>query len=336
MPFIEAGSSTPKCDVGLRQLIPAGARFDGKVYFTVLDDFGYVHPGSDNPPGTYPEPQSWLRVPRRQQTDLASIPPFLWGVLASYGTHTMPALIHDRLCEDAKGKKADPPDPAEPACPALRRWADQHFRRMLRDEARVGIATRWAMWAAIRLFSFLPLAIVWFLLLVAIGGALVLGVIDRGDPDPWLIASGFMAAALVVVAVIRSFERPWDFGEETEDPAVKYRPIATGSLVGASAIALCAAPVFLPVVLVTVFVKAILENVDDLLYLLSKAMLPLVWLYRRLQPYPTVVAGTTSPGDDRESTPPAEKAEGPTRGSRIAGAIEDEPLPAAGSCFPRL
>lgn len=40
------------------------------------------------------------------QTDLASVPPFLWGFIASYGRQTAPALLHDRL--SAEARRGDP------------------------------------------------------------------------------------------------------------------------------------------------------------------------------------------------------------------------------------
>jgi len=36
------------------------------------------------------------------QTDLASVPPFLWGLVASYGRQTAAALLHDHLSDEAR------------------------------------------------------------------------------------------------------------------------------------------------------------------------------------------------------------------------------------------
>ncbi len=36
------------------------------------------------------------------QTDLASVPPFLWGLIASYGRQTAAALLHDHLSDEAR------------------------------------------------------------------------------------------------------------------------------------------------------------------------------------------------------------------------------------------
>src|SRR6185312_2248520 len=36
------------------------------------------------------------------QTDLASVPPFLWGLVASYGRQTAAALLHDHLSDVAR------------------------------------------------------------------------------------------------------------------------------------------------------------------------------------------------------------------------------------------
>ena len=35
-------------------------------------------------------------------TDLASIPGPLWGFIGPYGKQTLPVLLHDKLCDDAR------------------------------------------------------------------------------------------------------------------------------------------------------------------------------------------------------------------------------------------
>ncbi|WP_349904379.1 DUF1353 domain-containing protein [Parafrigoribacterium humi] len=40
------------------------------------------------------------------QTDLASVPPFLWGLVASYGRQSAAALLHDHLSDEAR--RGDP------------------------------------------------------------------------------------------------------------------------------------------------------------------------------------------------------------------------------------
>jgi hypothetical protein len=114
------------------------------------------------PPAGVPEVDS--RVAIDTCTDLASIPPFLWGLIASYGRHTMPAILHDVRCDAAKKVTAAQGGRAHTAY--LRRRADQQFRHTLKAHADQGLVTRYIMWCAVRLFGFIPLGI-----------AVVLGVI---------------------------------------------------------------------------------------------------------------------------------------------------------------
>jgi hypothetical protein len=64
-------------------------------------------------------------------TDLASVPWFLWWFVASYGRHTAAALAHDQLVD-----KID------------RRYADWVFRCALKESGTSWIR-RWLMWAAV-------------------------------------------------------------------------------------------------------------------------------------------------------------------------------------------
>ena len=84
----------------------------------------------------------WLTVPEGTITDLASVPRFLWWVLAPSGQpQVLAAVLHDYLyrCPDAR------PDGYE-----TKRQADKLFR-----DAMKAIGTpwlrRWAMWFAVRL-----------------------------------------------------------------------------------------------------------------------------------------------------------------------------------------
>ena len=62
-----------------------------------------------------------------QTTDLASVPPLLWGLLPSYGRQLRAALLHDHLC-DVLNKEPD----VDKACRG-RRVADDLFLEALRD-----------------------------------------------------------------------------------------------------------------------------------------------------------------------------------------------------------
>jgi hypothetical protein len=66
-------------------------------------------------------------------TDLASVPWFLWWFVASYGRHTAAALVHDQLIETIDRRQAD--------------WV---FRRALK-ESGTSLVRRWLMWAAVSL-----------------------------------------------------------------------------------------------------------------------------------------------------------------------------------------
>lgn len=60
------------------------------------------------------------------QTDLASVPPYLWGLVASYGRQTAPAILHDHLSDEARDGDAALRIPR-------RRVADRLFGVALRD-----------------------------------------------------------------------------------------------------------------------------------------------------------------------------------------------------------
>ena len=77
------------------------------------------------------------------KTDLASVPPFLWWLIASYGNHTRAALLHDALYTDPG---VTPPVP--------RRTADRLFLTALREPGqKTGAFRHWLMWAAVSLFG---------------------------------------------------------------------------------------------------------------------------------------------------------------------------------------
>lgn len=92
-----------------------------------------------------------LRLRRgRPRTDLASVPPFLWSLTATYGRQTLPALFHDRDADRAyaKAKSSAWKDGWED-----RRKADDEFYGGLRSN-RVPVVRSWIMWAAVRLQAY--------------------------------------------------------------------------------------------------------------------------------------------------------------------------------------
>jgi hypothetical protein len=67
-------------------------------------------------------------------SDLASVPPFLWGLIASHGRQTAPALLHDQLWWEALN-----PDPD--VWIEKRREADRLFRVALRESGSTPLRT---------------------------------------------------------------------------------------------------------------------------------------------------------------------------------------------------
>jgi hypothetical protein len=64
-----------------------------------------------------------------ESTDLASVPPLLWGLLPSYGRQLRAALLHDRLCDEVNKSLRDGKDPHE-VYPIRRRGDDLFFEGM--------------------------------------------------------------------------------------------------------------------------------------------------------------------------------------------------------------
>lgn len=140
-------------------------RHEGEKWFVLLRSFCFltppedpargtifVVPGADSPSST----RTGLRlqsngnevvVPPHDggRTDLASVPPFMWWLVASYGNHTRAALLHDALVVDEEG--VDPPIP--------RTAADRLLLSALREpgQQKGGAFRHWLMWAAASVFG---------------------------------------------------------------------------------------------------------------------------------------------------------------------------------------
>jgi len=108
-------------------------------------------------------------------TDLASVPAFLWGLVASYGHQTLPAILHDALSD-----RADEAAPADRF--TVRRAADDAFRVALRES---GVTTLRAttMWAVVSMQRYLrfrtPLGVV-LVAQVVLGGLAVIAAVVLG------------------------------------------------------------------------------------------------------------------------------------------------------------
>lgn len=248
MPFVHESEGWWRTGstIDLRQLPERGRM---TVRFELLDDLGYT---TRPPDGSDASGPMWSRsavehvVPAGFVTDLASVPELLWGVIASYGRQTLPAVLHDQLY--ATAARAD----TLPRARRLRRDADVLFRSTLR-ESGAGPVRQWLMWAAVRTFG-TPLVVV---PLVALAVVLLLlavlwpaGVVT--EPDiAWaavLVAAAGLLIALLVTAV-----------EEDDAGGVALRPRSFLSGLGASLIAVSATPLVVLVMLVTALVRVLVE-----------------------------------------------------------------------------
>jgi hypothetical protein len=118
-----------------------------------------------------PADGSIVTIPPGTFTDLASVPPFLWGLVASYGRQALPAILHDHLSDVATSF-------------SQAREADHRFHVALREEGIPDVRAA-AMWAAVGLGSWvkhrgalgLLFVAVMVLGVAAIVGGVVLGVL---------------------------------------------------------------------------------------------------------------------------------------------------------------
>ncbi|HET6781730.1 MAG TPA: DUF1353 domain-containing protein [bacterium] len=150
-------------DFDLTQEPAVELRQTGRETFRLLKSFCYEVPHGDPdartvyvvPGGDGPAP--WRQTkrhtsdgravifppnPKCGETDLASVPWFMWWLVATYGNHTRAVLLHDALIVD-KGK---PPIP--------RTAADRLLLRALRERGqKTGVFRHWLMWAAVSVFG---------------------------------------------------------------------------------------------------------------------------------------------------------------------------------------
>lgn len=248
MPFVHESEGWWRTGstIDLRQLPERGRM---TVRFELLDDLGYT---TRPPDGSDASGPMWSRsavehvVPAGFVTDLASVPELLWGVIASYGRQTLPAVLHDQLY--ATAARAD----TLPRARRLRWDADVLFRSTLR-ESGAGPVRQWLMWAAVRTFG-TPLVVVPLVVLAVV--LLLLAVLWPAgvvtEPDiAWaavLVAAAGLLIALLVTAV-----------EEDDAGGVALRPRSFLSGLGASLIAVSATPPVVLVMLVTALVRVLVE-----------------------------------------------------------------------------
>jgi len=162
MPFLDPDGA-PLPSLALRYL--GGRRFRVEQAFRWVD----------------PRDGASYDVPAGQGTDLASVPPFLWGLVASYGRQALPAILHDTLSDRADHAPAGTRD-------AVRRDADLRFRRAL-IESGVTVLRARTMWTAVALNRYavfrMPLAVLLFAQAIVSIAAIVGGVVLAALGHPW-------------------------------------------------------------------------------------------------------------------------------------------------------
>ena len=170
--------------------VPAGAP-DAETVFVV--------PGADAPPPcettTDESPPRRAVIPPTDggKTDLASVPSFLWWLIASYGSHTRAALLHDALYVD-KGQHE----------PVPRATADRLFLTALREPGqKTGTIRHWLMWVGVSLFGTMPrwLGGLFAVQVVAIWGLLVTAVAWAWGPAIWDMDWTWWEIVIAVVVI---------------------------------------------------------------------------------------------------------------------------------------
>lgn len=138
MPFVDE-SGAPLLRVPLLYPVVDGR---GTDRFQLTESIAWIDPrdGARLPIAAH-DPDRPADAPGNS-TDLASVPWFLWGLLAPYGRQALPALLHDRLSDAVD---------AGPTAEAMdaRRRADDAFRVALLESGVTAVRAA-AMWAVVR------------------------------------------------------------------------------------------------------------------------------------------------------------------------------------------
>ncbi|MGW6441674.1 DUF1353 domain-containing protein [Lentzea sp. NPDC055074] len=178
MPFFSSRQCTEPAQVVLKAV--------GDKTFQITSAFWYRIPAGFTKKYLPDSPLIEVRAHQgKATTDLASVPSFLWGVLASYGPHLMPALLHDQRCEDVRLAK----EAGEGDLFLLRGKADYEFRKAL-AESGVGRVRRRVFWAGVAFGKYLAYGRLRGLLLLAphvgIGIAAQVGLVLSLAGHGWL------------------------------------------------------------------------------------------------------------------------------------------------------
>jgi len=109
--------------------------------FQVTEGFGWLDPRDLATIIAVPAHDTTQPPRVGNSTDFATVPPFLWGLIASYGKQTLPAILHDHLAYEALiapvGGQLE-----------LRKTADEVFRIALMDSGANRLRAR-VIWAAV-------------------------------------------------------------------------------------------------------------------------------------------------------------------------------------------
>jgi len=109
--------------------------------FQVAETFCWRDPRDSDRVLSIPAHDLSLPPGEGNSTDFASVPPFLWGLIASFGKQTLSAILHDELAYRARLAPAD-------QRLELRRTADEDFRVSLIDSGMHQLRAR-VMWASV-------------------------------------------------------------------------------------------------------------------------------------------------------------------------------------------
>ncbi|THG32344.1 DUF1353 domain-containing protein [Naasia lichenicola] len=200
--------------------------------FQLLEPFSYLEPGRPE------EERIVIRAHDESQpakganaSDLASIPPFLWGLISNHGRHTASALMHDQLWWECL-------DPDRRLWIERRREADRVFRVSLREGNSSAVRSA-ILWSAVSIERFWGprrwQAIAMAVQIVLGVGAIYLGIaalLGLGDL-PLMLATLVAAPALLAL--------PWRRDaapiEILTHLGILFLPIAVVAIVGQFALA---------------------------------------------------------------------------------------------------
>ncbi|MEV7647382.1 DUF1353 domain-containing protein [Arthrobacter sp. NPDC089319] len=169
---------------------------------------------------------------KNNSTDLASVPTWMWGLIASYGRQTAPALLHDQrmaTCAEL------PPNEAL----RRRRGYDEEFRRALLDTGVAALRAR-LMWAGVSVQAYLEHSRGRGLLLAVSIGVAALALIA----GIWLAAAGAgqlpLAGAVLLTAVLSlAWTRDWPVVAVLVPAFALFSPVFAAAAAGSLLLWLC-------------------------------------------------------------------------------------------------